>query len=149
MSFEEYPNNEQPDLTPEDAGAQPQAPSGGDSPENPVFTRPVQPIVPDEPGRGWSEPVYEQYAPSNQDAYTPGRYAYGAQNVPSPEDMGGKKKKKNKERRSHGFLKAVALVVVCALVAGLSSWLVVDYMMDNRVTGGNKQVFHSRHVAPA
>ncbi len=140
MSFEEYPNNEQPDLTPEDAGAQPQAPSGGDSPENPVFTRPVQPIVPDEPGRGWSEPVYEQYAPSNQDAYTPGRYAYGAQNVPSPEDMGGKKKKKNKERRSHGFLKAVALVVVCALVAGLSSWLVVDYMMDNRVTGGNKQV---------
>ena len=98
-------------------------------------SRPVQPYDYGDVRRSWSEPAYEPAPTSNFDAYTPGGYAYGAQNVP-PQPPEGKKKKK----RSHGFLKAACLVLVCALVAGAASWLVVDYMLDNNSTQGGKTV---------
>lgn len=83
----------------------------------------------------WRDPAVESAAPSG-DAYTPGRYAYGAQNYQQPAmDVGssGKRKKhKQKEKKSHGFLKAVCLAVICALVSGLASWAVVDYMLEHR-----------------
>ena len=90
----------------------------------------------------WSEPAYESaYNESGQDIYTPGRYAYGAQNsheAPEPE-------KKPKGRKGRGFLKAVCLVLVCALVSGAACYGVVDYMMDRDggTSGGNQVVLGS------
>lgn len=99
--------------------------------------RPVQPYDVED-GPGWSEPVYEPASGIDRDAYTPGQYAYGAQSVRDDQSDG---EHKDKKKRSHWFLKAACLVVVCALTAGLASWAVVDYMVDHKVGGiGDKSV---------
>ncbi len=138
-----YPGNGNSEETArtENTGDTPEREGTGAQPMN--AQQPADRAVPRQPygyndeRRSWSEPVYE---PATRfEAYTPGGYAYGAQNVPPQPPEDGKKKKK-KEKRSHGFLKAVCLVIVCALVAGAASWLVVDYMLDNGVANPGKTV---------
>ena len=85
----------------------------------------------------WRDPSYEA-ASSGEGVYSPGRYAYGTQSWQQPAQTPEKPKKPKKK---HGFLKAACLVLVCALVSGLCSWAVVDYMLDHsQPTGGGKQV---------
>jgi serine protease Do len=73
----------------------------------------------------WSEPAYES-AESHEDVYTPGHYAYGAQNSHEAEPA-----KKSKKKKKHGFLKAACLVLACAIAAGAGSAGVVSYMLKN------------------
>ncbi len=82
----------------------------------------------DQEHESWRDPTFES-APAGEGAYSPGRYAYGAQNYQQP--VVGPESGKQKKKHKHGFLKAVCLVVVCALVSGLASWAVVDYMLDH------------------
>ncbi len=85
----------------------------------------------------WRDPSYEA-ASSGEGVYSPGRYAYGAQSWQQP---AREPEKPKKPRKKHGFLKAACLVVICALVSGLCSWAVVDYMLDhNQSQNGGKQV---------
>ncbi len=98
---------------------------------------PVQPYM--EERESWRDPSYEA-ATGGEGAYSPGNYAYGAQNWQQPVQEPAKPKKE-KKKHGHGFLKAACLVIVCALVSGLCSWAVVDYMLDhNKIPGGGKQV---------
>ncbi len=125
---------EEPQTYGQDPGTEPEAPKAPE-PVNNSFSRP-QPVQPyNEERETWREPTYEA-AGSGEGAYTPGRYAYGAQNYqpqPAPE--------KPKKKKSHGFLKAACLVVVCALVAGLASWAVCDYMLEhNAAESDGRQV---------
>ncbi len=112
---------EQPSVQPQDAA--------------PSRVPPVQSYV--DQRESWRDPSYEA-ASSGEGAYSPGRYAYGAQSWQQPAQ---KPEKPKKPRKKHGFLKAVCLVIICALVSGLCSWAVVDYMLDhNQLQGGGKQV---------
>lgn len=140
MSFEEFndrertdgvqPENEIPyqqpadDPYPAQSGVHQYA-----TPDPLADTRPQRPIQPYDMGgenKSWSEPAYEPARGVDPDAYTPGGYAYGAQSAPQQEAEKPKKKKKK-----FGFLKAACLVLVCALVSGAASWLVVDYVLDH------------------
>ena len=88
----------------------------------------------------WSDPAYESASEEKrEDIYTPGRYAYGAQNSHEEPD------KEKKPKKRHGFLKAVCLVLVCALVSGAACYGVVDYMManDNGSSNSNQVVLGS------
>ena len=93
---------------------------------------------PQKPQVLWSDPAYESASAEKKDEiYTPGRYAYGAQNShEAPE-------KEKKPRKRHGFLKAVCLVLVCALVSGAACYGVVDYMMDDSSSNSNQVVLGS------
>ena len=76
----------------------------------------------------WREPVYKE--PEERAAYTPGIGAYSYQRpapraVPQPE----------KPRKSHGFLKAVCLVLACAIVSSVVSYGVVNYRAKDLAAG--------------
>ncbi len=109
------------------------------APEQPGGANRVQPVQSyAEEHESWRDPSYEA-AGTGENPYSPGRYAYGAQNwqQPAPEP---EKPKKEKKKRGHGFLKAACLVVVCALAAGAASWAVMDYMLKHSAAPGTHQV---------
>lgn len=125
-----YDENER--MTPSDqSGAAPVFPT-----ETPEDAAPRQEAVRPEPVRqpytqeheSWRDPAVEPTT-GGEGVYSPGRYAYGAPSFQQPASAPGTGKQKKKHK--HGFLKAVCLVLVCALVSGLASWAVVDYMLDH------------------
>ena len=107
---------------------------------------PVQPYSTDD-GQNtmWTDPSYESATGDKGDIYTPGRYAYGAQNSHSEPPEPPRRK-----GRRHGFLRAVCLILVCALAAGAASFGVVDYMLDNRDSsnGGTQATYTLPKKAP-
>ena len=140
-----YSGEEQSPATPEEpTSATPEEPAPA-APEEQAYTRPqdtgaarVPPVQSYMDQReSWRDPSYEA-ASNGEGVYSPGQYAYGAQSWQQPVREPEKPKKPKKK---HGFLKAACLVIVCALVSGLCSWAVVDYMLDHgQSQGGGKQV---------
>ncbi|MGM9521288.1 MAG: S1C family serine protease [Oscillospiraceae bacterium] len=143
MNFDDYENKDMnTGFDPENGGGDPekiespvgkneaeaanQAPSGDDTGRDQT-PEPVQTYDPDDGQQSmWSDPAYESASKDSGDIYTPGRYAYGAQNS---HESSREEPKKPKKR--HGFLRAACLVLVCALAAGAASYGVVDYMLEN------------------
>ena len=122
----EHPDTAQTDV-PEKINSEPQAQKGT---AETAGTQETQQVL-------WSEPAYESASKEKEeDIYTPGRYAYGAQNSHEAAS-----KEEKKPRKKNGFLKAVCLVLVCALVSGATCWGVVDHLMDER--GGTQVVLGS------
>lgn len=83
--------------------------------------------TPSEQKPAWSEPDYESAADSNE-GYSPSHRSYG--------DAYGDaliEKKPKKEKRKHGFLRVVSLVLVCVLLSGTACYFVADYVMDKRI----------------
>jgi len=106
-----------PEVTPK---AIPEAePVSQAAPQEPAPT-PVRVYQP-ERSSGWSEPRYEA-STQGASVYTPGVTFTGSE--PQP--------KKKKEKKGHPFLRAVALVLVCALVASAASYGVVNWVLDRR-----------------
>ncbi len=97
--------------------------------------QPVQPYGYDEDDRRamWSEPVYESATADTSDAYSPGRHSYTAGPQEPPAKSG------------HGFLRALCLVLVCALVSGGVAYAVAGYRLGNLPEGaaGNTVILGS------
>lgn len=74
----------------------------------------------------WSEPRYEASDKEYNDVYSP--------SVNCHQDT---KEKPKKEKKSHGFIKAVCIVLACVLLSTGSCYLVVSAMLDGQEPGEN------------
>ena len=118
--------------------------------EEPVKTEPVRPASPwATPGQTyyepWREPVYREPEEHGR-AYTPGLHTAAGYRS-SGQYQPPKQEKPEKPKKSRWFLKAVCLVLVCALVSSVLSYAIVDHMVSKIdlsgktvVIGGNSNV---------
>lgn len=91
----------------------------------------------------WREPVYRE-PEDHAGAYTPG--IHGAQRRTPAAELQSKPERKKK---NHGFLKAVCLVLVCALAASAASYAVIDYKLkDYSAPAPEKTVTINRAAVP-
>jgi len=121
--------------------AVPAAPEGQPAAEEPQAPRPIHPQEP-----RWTEPAYEPVDDVRQrESYSPnhssvsGDYAaYGTYTAPA--------EKPAKKKKSHGFLKAVCLILACVLLSSVSCYYIAGYVYDVKaknaaaVTTGNTVV---------
>lgn len=71
---------------------------------------------------GWSEPRYEAVTSDQRETYSPGVSKNYQTSAP----------KKEKKKKNHGFLKAAAIVLACAVVSAGASYATVTAVMNGR-----------------
>ncbi len=79
----------------------------------------------------WRDPVYESAA--KEELYTPGKFAYGTQPI---HQKPPRQKRKVDVKKHTKLIKAMCLVLVCAIVSGTVSWAVASYMLTHGSSSG-------------
>ena len=79
----------------------------------------------------WHEPMYSVAHESTSNMYTPGIYA----NQPSPRKRaadaeGAAERSRRRSGRLGGFVRAVCLVVICAMLSGASAYAVMEFRLN-------------------
>ncbi len=91
--------------------------------ENNVNEEPRQTYEPETTSEMWSEPKYEAPNTDYNDIYSPSANLHSEP-----------KEKEKKPKKNRGLLKALCLVLVCALVSSGCCYGIVSYMLENRDT---------------
>lgn len=102
------------------------SPEPSDSESEPTYSELVEEMVDDvEQPQLWAEPVVESAVDEPSEVYSP------AMSTPGKTVTAEKPVKEKK--KSHWFLKAVCLLLVCVLASGTATYFLVDYLVDARV----------------